>query len=140
VSNENKQKARRFFETLSGGDLEELWSSFLDDESTWTVRAVDILGAGTAKGRAIVDEFLTPVRGLFEPGNPRVDVKNVLADGPFVVVEAEGHGRFRDGSAYDNVYCFVLEIEGGKVRSLSEYMDTGYARRVVARATGEAGA
>ena len=135
--NENKEVARAFFETLSRGDLEELWTSFLDDETTWTVCAVDILGAGSARGRAIVDEFLTPVRGLFKPGNPRVDLKNVLTDGRFVVVEAEGHGHFLNGLAYDNVYCFVLEIEGGRVRSLKEYMDTGYARRVVAEATAE---
>ncbi len=67
---------------------------------------------GCGPGRAIIDEFLTPVRGLFEPGNPKVEVKRVVAEGSSVVVEAEGHGRFLNGSPYDNVYCFVLDDRG----------------------------
>jgi ketosteroid isomerase-like protein len=133
--NENKELVRSFFETLSGGDLERLASEYFDDETTWTVCAVDILGAGTYKGRAIVDEFLGPVRGLFEPGNPKVEIRTMVAEGQLVAVEAVGHGRFLNGTAYDNQYSFVLEVDGGTIRALREYMDTGYADRIVAEAT-----
>jgi ketosteroid isomerase-like protein len=125
---------RSFFETLSSGDLDRL-ASFFDEESTWTVCAVDILGAGTYRGAAIVEEFLRPVRGLFEPGDPKVEIVTVIAEGGRVAVEARGRGRFLNGEPYENQYAFVIEVDGATVRSIREYMDTHYAAAAVARAT-----
>ena len=123
---QNKQAVRSFFETLSSGDLERVRGLFHED-ATWTVAARDIHGAGTHVGRdEIVDGFLAPVRGLFAPGDPKVDIQNLVAEGPWVAVEAKGRGHFADGRVYDNTYCFLLELEDGKVRTLREYMDTQY--------------
>src|SRR5581483_12231865 len=116
--------------TLSSGDLERVWE-LLDEDTTWTVCAVDIEGAGTHRGREIVDDFLAPVRGWFQDGDPKVQVTTIAAEGPLVLVEAEGHGRFRNGTPYDNRYVFAFEIEGGRIRAIREYMDTGYAARIV---------
>ena len=95
--NESKELVRSFLETLSTGDLDRV-AAFFDSESTWTVCAVDIAGAGTHRGRAIIEEFLRPVRGLFEPGSPKVEITNLVAEGRWVAAEAEGHGRFRNGT------------------------------------------
>ncbi len=120
----NKELVRSFFETLSAGDLEQLRQLFHED-ATWTVVARDIPGAGAHEGRdEIIDGFLGPIRGMFEPGDPKVQIENLVAEGPWVVVEAKGRGRFADGKAYDNSYVFVLGLEGGRVRTLREYMDT----------------
>jgi ketosteroid isomerase-like protein len=122
----NKQAVRSFFETLSSGDLERLRGLFHED-ATWTVVARNIAGAGAHEGRgAIIDEFLGPIRGLFEPGDPKVEIKNLIAEGSWVAVEGKGSGRLGDGTEYDNDYVFVLELEDGKVKTLREYMDTEY--------------
>ena len=90
---ESERIVRSFFATLSSGDLEAL-GSFFDDRSTWTICARDIAGAGTHTGRdAIIEGFLRPVRGLFEPGQPSVEVTRVIGEGPVVAVEATGRGR-----------------------------------------------
>ena len=128
-----EQLVREFFAALSSGDLEAL-APFVE-EATWTMCAADILGAGSYTGRAILDDFLGPVRGLFVPGDPKVEVVRVAEDGPLVAVEARGRGSFRNGTLYDNRYAFWFEVEGGRIRAIREYMDTKYAHEVVQAAT-----
>jgi ketosteroid isomerase-like protein len=127
----NKEVVRLFFETLSAGDLERLRDLF-HEHATWTVVAHEIPGAGDHHGRdAIVDGFLAPIRGRFAPGDPKVDINNLVAEGPWVAVEARGRGHVADGTVYDNNYVFFLELDKGKVRTLREYMDTQYVTAVV---------
>jgi ketosteroid isomerase-like protein len=121
----NTELVRTFFATLSSGDLDGL-AAFFDGASEWTVCATGIPGAGTHRGGAIVGEFLRPVRGMFEPGQPKVELTNVVAAGRWVAVEATGRGRFRSGAPYENHYSFWLELDGGIVRTLREYMDSQY--------------
>ena len=67
---------RSFFETLSSGDLEGVRRLLR--------RRVDLVhrrhrhpGSGSAQRApsGIVDGFLAPVRGLFEPGEPKVEIR-----------------------------------------------------------------
>jgi ketosteroid isomerase-like protein len=127
----NAGLVRTFFETLSTGDLERVRPLF-HEEATWSVMADGIPGAGTHVGRdVIVDEFLAPVRGMFVPGDPKVFIDHLIADGPLVAVEARGQGRFVDGREYSNRYAFVLELDGGLIRSLREYLDSFYISTLV---------
>ena len=122
----NGELVRSFFETLSSGDLEGL-RSYFDDESTWLICATGIPGAGAHKGRrGIIDDFLAPVRGMFEPGQPKVEITNLIARGDWVAVEATGRGRFLDGRDYENRYSYWIEIDGLTIRTLKEYMDSNY--------------
>ena len=73
-----------------------------------------------------MDDFLTPVRGLFEPGQPKVEIGNVIANGDVVAVEATGHGRFLDGREYHNRYAYWIEIDRATIRTIREYMDSSY--------------
>ena len=121
----DEELVRSFFTTLSSGDLDRL-AAFFDADSTWTVCATGIPGAGTHRGRAIVEEFLRPVRGMFAPGQPKVELTNVVAARGRVAVEATGRGRFLSGTPYENRYSFWLEVDGGTIRTIREYMDTHY--------------
>lgn len=122
---EAESVVRSFFETLSSGDLDRL-AAYIDGDSTWTVCATGIPGAGTHRGKAIIDEFLQPVRGLFEPGEPKVEITNLVSDGRWVACEGIGRGRFRTGTEYRNTYSYWLEVEGRIVRTMREYMDSAY--------------
>jgi uncharacterized protein len=122
----NERLVRRFFETLSSGDLERL-RPMLHENATWTVMATGIPGAGEKRGRsAIIDEFLAPVRGIFEDGDPKVSIVNLVAKGPLVAAETRGVGRLKSGKSYNNVYSWMIEIEGDEIRALREYMDSYY--------------
>jgi ketosteroid isomerase-like protein len=124
--NRTEQLAREFFDTLSSGDLEKL-RLLLHEQATWTVMATGIPGAGEKKGRkAIIDDFLGPVRGLFVPGDPKIHVDRLMAKGSVAAAEARGVGSFKNGKAYLNRYAFFLEMKDDKVFDLREYMDSYY--------------
>ena len=100
---------RSFFETLSSGDLDAV-GKLLHEQATWTIFAEGLPGAGTHEGReAIVEGFLRPVRGMFEPGDPKVVIENLVAAESWVAVEARGRGRFANGTPYRNTYAFFVE-------------------------------
>jgi ketosteroid isomerase-like protein len=126
-----KQQAEQFFTTLSTGDLEALRPWF-DAESRWVVCAADVPGEEGAQGQGIVDDFLGPVRGLFEPGDPKVHVLAMVAEGDRVVVEGEGRGMLANGREYHNRYTYWLTFDGPILRELREYMDTAYIQKVLA--------
>ncbi len=130
VEKRNEQIVRNFFDQ-SSGDLEKL-RLLLHEDATWTVMATGIPGAGEKKGhKGIIDEFLGPIRGMFVPGDPKIHVDRIIAQGPFVAAEARGLGRFKNGKEYSNRYAFVLEIKDDKVFALREYMDSYYVSTIV---------
>jgi hypothetical protein len=54
-----------------------------------------------------------------------------IADGDFVVVEAQGKSTTKAGIPYNNKYCFVFRLAGGKLREVTEYMDTELATAAI---------
>jgi ketosteroid isomerase-like protein len=128
-----KDVVRRFFNTLSTGDFDRIWEFFTAD-STWTVNDV-ANGFPAQRGRAIIDDFLQPVReGLFASGDPKIEVVRLNAEGNVVAAETIGRGALLNGNAYENHYAFVLEVdpEAGKVLALKEYLDSDYAHAISA--------
>jgi uncharacterized protein len=121
---------RRFFATLSNGELEAL-RPMLHPNASWEVmRAVD--GERLTVGRdAIIDDFLTPVRGRFESGDPKIEVTRVFATRNTVAAETVATGQLRNGHHYRNRYAWIIEMNDGLVGHVSEYMDTAYVRSVV---------
>jgi ketosteroid isomerase-like protein len=116
----NESLVREFFDTLSSGDLEAL-RGLLHAQSSWEATGQSIPGAGITRGRdKIIDEFLAPVRGLFEPGDPKISKRD------WVAAETEAIGMLTNGREYHNRYAWIIEIKDGKVCHLREYMDTGY--------------
>jgi len=130
ANNEYERTYLQFFETLSSGELERIRATFHDD-AVWQVQVKGILGEGSHRGKkAIVDEFLAPVRGMFIPGDPKIAVTSLASNGPLVIGECHARGTFADGRPYDNLYVFVLEIKDGKVWRLREYMDSFYIAKL----------
>ena len=130
ATNESERVFLKFFETLSSGDLDKIRAAF-HEEAVWQVQVKGIAGEGSHKGKkAIVDEFLAPVRGMFKPGDPKLTITSIASQGPLVIGEAQGRGTFTDGRPYENLYAFAIEIKDGKVHRLREYMDSFYVAKL----------
>jgi ketosteroid isomerase-like protein len=131
-----KDVVRRFFATLGTGDFAAIGEFFTDD-SVWQVNDVR-RGLPSQRGRkAIIDDFLQPVReGLFEPGDPKIEVRRLFAEGDWVTAETTGRGKLLNGNDYENQYVFVIQVDGDKVRFLREYMDSDYAHSISAGSRG----
>ena len=132
MSDSHKDVLRRFFATLSTGDFAAI-GEFFGDNSVWMVNDV-ARGFPSERGRrAIIEDFLQPVReGLFEPGDPKVEVVRMIGEGDWVVAETIARGKLRNGNTYENSYVFVAQISGDQVQFLREYMDTAYAHDISA--------
>lgn len=66
--------------------------------------------------------FATPYRNVAE---------EIIAERDRVVVLAHGEVKTVRGEDYNNDYCFVLRMRGGKIVELREYCDTALAQRVL---------
>jgi ketosteroid isomerase-like protein len=127
----NEQLVTRFFEILSTGHLENIRATFHPDAS-WTPMVKNIPGAGVHSPRdVIVDEFLAPVRGIFEDGDPKTTVKNIFCKGDVVCAETFALGKMRNGNTYDNQYCWVIEVKDGLIYRVREYLDSLYISSIV---------
>jgi ketosteroid isomerase-like protein len=134
ATNETERLFLKFFATLSTGNLEKIWAAF-HPEAAWQVQVKGIAGEGTHRGKKeIIDEFLGPVRGMFVPGDPKVEITSLASQGDLAIGEAHGTGKFTDGRPYENLYAFAIEFKDGKVYRLREYMDSFYVARLQGRA------
>ena len=74
--------------------------------------------------KEIVDKLLHPIFAELETmGSSAID--NVVAEGDFVVVQSHASGRkTKTGNPYNNTYCNVYKVVGGKIKEITEYLDT----------------
>jgi len=128
--NDNERLVLEFFAVLSTGELERV-RAMLHDDIAWIPQVKDIPGAGVHQGKkAVVDEFLAPVRGMFAPGDPRTIVDSIASKGSLVLVESHGEGKLADGRPYENRYAWAVEVKDGKIFRIREYMDSLYVARL----------
>ena len=131
MTSRNEDLVREFFATLSTGDLEAL-RKLIHPDGSWEAMATTVPGAGlTSGGDAVIDDFLEPIRGMFEPGDPKIQVNRTFSGDNFVCAETEAIGELANGNHYHNRYAWVIEIKDDKVCHLREYMDTAYIMSVV---------
>ena len=119
---ENKRIMERVFDRLAAGDGGPFVEALAADVR-WT-----IIGSspwsGTWDGkRAVRSELLDPLMAQFA-GRYRNRAVRLIAEGDHVVIECRGDAVTRAGKRYDNTYCYVCRLAGGKVRELTEYCDT----------------
>ncbi len=96
----------------------------LADDVRWTVVGTTVF-SGTYKGKQdVLERLFGPLMDqLVSPG--KQSVQNVVAEGDYVVVQSQASDRVtKTGNPYNNSYCMVLKVLGGKVVEIDEYCDT----------------
>lgn len=126
-----RQVLERYLNALTRGDLDTIRDSFAPD-ATWTIKAALPI-AGPWHGRdEIVDTFLAAVMSeRFEPGSHVFAFPTMLVDGDTVALEWHVSARTPSGEPYENDYCGVFVIHDGEIVAVREYLDSGYAARVL---------
>ena len=88
--------------------------------------------ARTYEGKeAIVDELMRPLFSQFAD-QYRARAITIVAEGDVVVVEARGEVMTKAGRSYNQSYCYVFRLADGRVRELTEYLDTDLVNQVLA--------
>jgi len=119
---ENKQLLQRIFDGLDKGNSRPLVEA-MADEFTWTVSGTTKWSRRYEGKGAVLDQLFAALRARID-GRIRNTAQRFIAEGDHVVVEARGQNRTRDGKPYENQYCFVFRVGDGKLREVTEYMDT----------------
>jgi uncharacterized protein len=119
---ENKQLVEAIFAALAQGDSHPLVSD-MDDDFQWTVTGSTPWSKTYASKQVVLKELFGTLRSRIE-GRIRTIPDRFIAEGDFVVVEAHGHNTTTKGQPYNNRYCFVFRLAGGKLKEVTEYLDT----------------
>jgi ketosteroid isomerase-like protein len=131
----NKQAAIAAWQAFRTRDPEKIAAVFTAD-AEWlapanNATAVALDGPWHLIGRdQIARMFGTEVRKLFV-ADVAAEFRGCYADGNIVVIEQRLRATLANGNAYDNDYCFVVELENGLIRRVREYMDTATGNRMV---------
>jgi ketosteroid isomerase-like protein len=126
-----KHVVQRYLDALVGGDVDTVRDSFAED-AEWLIYG-DLPIAGPWHGRdRIVDDFLQAVGGaLFEPGSQSFAFPTLIGEGDTVALEWRVRARTAAGADYVNAYCGIFVVRDGRIREVREYLDSGYAARVL---------
>jgi len=126
----NKELVKRTWQTLLGGSTEEALANFSDDV-TWFLTGKLEGVSGLKKGKQAVREFLGGVKQAF-PAGLEPEFKKVYGEGDTVVIELVNRGTSVTGKPYENEYCFVFDLAGGKIQAIREYVDLEKAKIALA--------
>ena len=119
---ENKQLMEGVFAELAAGNGQPFMDALADD-ARWTVIGTSDW-SGTYEGKpAIVEQLMRPLFSQFADEYTARAIR-IVAEDDTVVVEARGQVNTKSGKPYNQTYCYVFRLAEGKVRELTEYLDT----------------
>ena len=131
MSRSSKEIVEDVVDAVTHGDAEKLLRNLADDV-TWTFFGSHRF-AGTFKGKDELMSGLFAVIGEVLEDGIKVHVNSIVANESCVVVEAKGQARSKAGLDYNNDYCLVFDVVGGKVQHVREYLDSELVTRVFGR-------
>lgn len=125
----NKSIVQSIFAALAEGDRKPFADAMADDFS-WTIAGHGPWARTWCGKAAVRSGLMAPLFAQFAD-TYRNRATRIVCEGDTVVVECRGSVSTRAGPRYDNHYCYVIEMQGGKMHALTEYMDTALAEAVL---------
>ena len=119
---ENKELVLGFFADIGKGNIQGALDRMAEDLRFTLIGTTRFSGVCKSR-KEFVDRIMAPLGAQLE-GPLTITADNLIAEGEFVVVQSHGRSTTRKGVAYDNTYCHVFRIAGGKIGSVTEYLDT----------------
>jgi uncharacterized protein len=124
-TSENKQLMQNIFSELSQGNG-NLFIESLADDCTWTISGTTKWSRAFQGKQAVLKELIEPLFSRFADQYKNT-AHRFIAEDDYVVVECRGQVTTKAGLPYNNSYCWVCRISEGKIKELTEYMDTALA-------------
>jgi ketosteroid isomerase-like protein len=125
----NKAIMTRIMDALARGDTKPFGEAMSED-FTWTIIG-STAWSRRYKGRTMVRKALIePLFAQFA-GVYTNRAINIIAESDTVVVECRGNSMTKSGKPYNNEYCYVITMAGGRLTELREYCDTALIEDVL---------
>lgn len=125
----NRAIVQSIFAALAEGERQPFADAMAEDFS-WTIAGRGPWARTWHGRRAVRAGLMAPLFAQFAD-TYRNHATRILCEGDTVVVECRGSVTTRSGARYDNQYCYVIDLADGKMRALTEYMDTALAETVL---------
>jgi ketosteroid isomerase-like protein len=119
---ENKKLLESIFSELSVGNSRPFVEAMADDFS-WTVTGTTKWSKKYAGKSVVLGELFGTLTSRMD-GRIKTIPDRFIAEGELVVVEAHGSNTTKSGKPYNNRYCFVFRVSEGKLKEVTEYLDT----------------
>lgn len=124
---ENKELIRNMFAELSKGNAEAFLGTLADDVR-YTIIGTSKYSSTFNGKQDLINRLFAPLTAQLE-GGISLTPDNLVAEGEYVAMQAHGKAQSKNGVAYDNTYCHVFRIVGGRVKEVTEYLDTELVTR-----------
>jgi len=125
----NKQLMQTVFDELAAGNGQPFMDALADDVR-WTVIGRSAWSRTYEGKSTIVEELMRPLFSQFAD-QYRARATRIVGEDDVVVVEAQGQVTTKAGQPYNQTYCYVCRLADGRVRELTEYLDTDLVNRVL---------
>jgi uncharacterized protein len=109
-----------------------LFVASLADDAKWVVTGQYSWSRTFTGKQSIMKDLHGHVRSRLAAPT-RTIAHRFMADGDHVAVEAKGDNVTREGVRYDNDYCLVFRLEGGKIKEIREYCDSILTEKVLGK-------
>jgi uncharacterized protein len=119
---ENKRLLQDAFDELANGNGEPFMDR-LGEDVRWTIVGTTAWSRTYDGKRAVRDELMRPLFAQFADRYTNKATR-IVAEGDVVVIECHGKVTTKAGKPYNQTYCYVCRLVDGKVRELTEYLDT----------------
>jgi ketosteroid isomerase-like protein len=131
----NAEAAMATWKAFASRDPAEIAAMFTEDAEWFAppgnATAAALNATKHVMGKADIVQFIAFEFGKVFARDVKLDFKGFYGDGDIVVVEHRLRATLPNGAPYDNDYCFVLEMENGRIRRMREYMDTAKGHRMI---------
>jgi ketosteroid isomerase-like protein len=128
---ENRKLMQDIFAAVAAGDRTAFVDSLADDVTLRVTGSNSWSRTFTGKASLLRDLY-GYLNTLLAPGR-RTVAHRFIADGDHVVVEARGDMTTKAGVRYDNEYCLVYRLAGGKIVEIREYLDSALCEAVLGK-------
>ena len=125
----NKQLLQDIFAELAKSNAKPFVEAMADD-FRWTILGATKWSKTYAGKHAVLNELFAALRVTLT-ANATTIAHRFIAEDDLVVVEARGNNVTKTGLPYNNAYCFVFRLSGGKLKELTEYLDTELVSKVL---------
>ncbi|HEX4209249.1 MAG TPA: nuclear transport factor 2 family protein [Candidatus Binataceae bacterium] len=121
-TNDNRKIITDAFNAWGRGDGMAFFNLLADDVSWTVIGSTPVSRTYTSKS-AFVEGAVKPLTSkLAGPIVPTV--RDLLVDGDRVALQWEGRSTGTNGTVYYQTYCWVMRLEGGKIKEGTAYLDT----------------
>ncbi len=112
----NKELWQQINEAFENGDM-KFYEAHLANDIHWNI----IANKNQITGKK---EYLEVMKMQDLESFPEITIRNIIAEGEYVVVESTGKATTRTGKPYNQTYCDIYRFKEEKIQEVTTYLDT----------------